>query len=359
MTVSQGESARPRRRAFRAAALVLALAAATSGTAGTADGAGAEPAAPPRTSSLPQLEIRVQQLYQRAEAAGGEAVQAGQAVRAQEAEIVRIARRIVAAQNRTAQLKLRIGSFLAAQYRGATALPPALQLLLAKDPQRYLEAAPLAQEAGASAAGLYSALKSAQQQAQSLGQQATDRLQRLQQTQTRAQRAAAQARSELAQAKALLSALKATQLSRLRTIEADDEFTAQVSWLRSLTPAELSRPASRAARIAIGYAQAQIGKPYVWGGTGPNGFDCSGLVMRAWQAAGRSIPRTSEQDWARLPHVPVSRLRPGDLVVYFQDASHVALYVGNGAIIEAPHPGADVKLAGAGSMPVLGVVRPE
>jgi cell wall-associated NlpC family hydrolase len=80
--------------------------------------------------------------------------------------------------------------------------------------------------------------------------------------------------------------------------------------------------------------------------------------MRAWQAAGVDIPRTSEAQWAELPHVPVSDLRPGDLIIYFDDASHVALYVGGGAVIEAPHPGGVVELAAAGSNPILGVVRP-
>ena len=64
---------------------------------------------------------------------------------------------------------------------------------------------------------------------------------------------------------------------------------------------------SPAAATAIAYARAQLGKPYVWGGTGPDGYDCSGLVMMAYQAAGVTIPRTSQDQWTDLPHVPPPR----------------------------------------------------
>ena len=67
---------------------------------------------------------------------------------------------------------------------------------------------------------------------------------------------------------------------------------------------------------AIAFAQQQIGKPYLWGGTGPDAFDCSGLVMMAYQAAGMNIPRTSEAQWAWGPQVPASQAEPGDLVFF-------------------------------------------
>ncbi|WP_406267434.1 NlpC/P60 family protein [Actinacidiphila glaucinigra] len=91
---------------------------------------------------------------------------------------------------------------------------------------------------------------------------------------------------------------------------------------------------------------------------GPAAYDCSALARAAWRAAGGGIPRTSQEQWRLLPRVPVARMRPGDLVVYFDDASHVGVYVGDGAIVHAPRPGRRITVAGAGSMPVLGVVRP-
>jgi cell wall-associated NlpC family hydrolase len=112
-----------------------------------------------------------------------------------------------------------------------------------------------------------------------------------------------------------------------------------------------------AAQTAVRYAMAQVGKPYAHGGTGPGSFDCSGLTYRAWARAGVRIPRTSQQQWRQLPRVSVSRLRPGDVVVYFREASHVALYMGGGKVIQATRPGSDVQIAPLDSDPILGAVR--
>ena len=112
---------------------------------------------------------------------------------------------------------------------------------------------------------------------------------------------------------------------------------------------------------AVAFAYAQIGKPYVYGGTGPNGFDCSGLVYSAWQSAGVSIPRTSYAQWSGLRHVSTSALEPGDILVFYSGASHVGLYVGNGYMIHAPHTGTSIEhvsLSGYYSANLIGAVRP-
>lgn len=119
----------------------------------------------------------------------------------------------------------------------------------------------------------------------------------------------------------------------------------------------LARPAQQ----AVAFARAAVGKPYVYGATGPGAYDCSGLTMAAWRAAGVSIPRTSSAQWEGLAHVPVSQVRPGDIVVY-SGAGHVALYIGDGQIIEAPRPGASVRVAswrsGWYADAFVGIVRP-
>jgi cell wall-associated NlpC family hydrolase len=105
-----------------------------------------------------------------------------------------------------------------------------------------------------------------------------------------------------------------------------------------------SGPTSTQAGKAVAFAYAQIGCPYVYGGTGPcsSGYDCSGLAYAAWAAAGVAIPRDSYEQWAGLPHVSLSALEPGDLLIY-NGEGHVAMYVGNGYIIDAPHSGLDVE----------------
>ena len=96
---------------------------------------------------------------------------------------------------------------------------------------------------------------------------------------------------------------------------------------------------------AVKYAYDQLGCPYLFGGTGPcaTGFDCSGLMMEAWAAAGVSIPRDSYSQEADLPQVSLSSLQPGD-ILGFAGNSHVGMYVGGGKLIDAPHTGAFVEL---------------
>jgi peptidoglycan DL-endopeptidase CwlO len=103
-------------------------------------------------------------------------------------------------------------------------------------------------------------------------------------------------------------------------------------------------PASSNAGKAIAFVYAQLGCPYVYGATGPchDGFDCSGLVQAAWAAAGVDIPRDTYEDWAELPHVSLSAIEPGDLILY-DGEGHVAMYVGGGYIIDAPQTGLDVE----------------
>ncbi|WP_432586714.1 NlpC/P60 family protein [Streptomyces sp. HD1123-B1] len=119
-----------------------------------------------------------------------------------------------------------------------------------------------------------------------------------------------------------------------------------------------SMASATAGRRALDYAMEQIGKPYVWGAEGPNSFDCSGLTSQAWAHAGRTIPRTSQEQWRQLPRISLQRLRPGDLVIYNKGASHVAIYAGNGQVVQAPRPGQQVKLSPLATNPVQGAVRP-
>jgi peptidoglycan DL-endopeptidase CwlO len=103
-------------------------------------------------------------------------------------------------------------------------------------------------------------------------------------------------------------------------------------------------PTGTQADKAVAFAFAQLGCPYVYGATGPcnRGFDCSGLVMSAWASAGVTIPRDTYEQWAALPHIPESQLKPGDLM-YFNGIGHVGIYVGGGMLIDAPTPGEVVR----------------
>jgi peptidoglycan DL-endopeptidase CwlO len=112
---------------------------------------------------------------------------------------------------------------------------------------------------------------------------------------------------------------------------------------------------TEAVATAIAYAEQQIGQPYLWGGTGPDAFDCSGLVMMAYRAAGIDIARTSEQQWVTERHVPAAQVQPGDLV-FFAGADgtptspgHVGLVIGHGQMIEAYAPGFPIRISTYGT----------
>ncbi len=115
--------------------------------------------------------------------------------------------------------------------------------------------------------------------------------------------------------------------------------------------------ASGRAAAAVRYAYSKLGTPYVWGGNGPYGFDCSGLTSAAWRAAGVSIPRTSYAQWYGLRKVSRSSLRPGDIVVFY-GGGHVGIYIGGGKVIHAPGRGQRVKVGSVGYMSYTAAVRP-
>lgn len=118
-----------------------------------------------------------------------------------------------------------------------------------------------------------------------------------------------------------------------------------------------SRGSGRGA-VAVRFAYAQLGKPYRWGAAGPGSYDCSGLTMAAWAAAGVSLPHSSRAQFGSGMHVPSSALVPGDLVFYGSPIGHVGIYIGNGLTIAAPHTGDVVKIHETFRSDYVGAVRP-
>ena len=116
--------------------------------------------------------------------------------------------------------------------------------------------------------------------------------------------------------------------------------------------------ASGRAAVAVKFAMAQVGKAYVYGASGPNAYDCSGLTMRAWGAAGVSLPHSSSAQQGSGVRVSENELRPGDLVFYYSPVSHVGMYIGHGMIVNALNPSSGVRVSSLHSMPYSGAVRP-
>jgi cell wall-associated NlpC family hydrolase len=309
-------------------------------------------------SDLEAVREKLDKLYHDAAVATDAYNAAEERTEKQSAQIVRLAREIVKGQEKLARLKDRAGAAARAQYRGG-GLPPEVRLWLSDNPQEFLDDAGTALQGERATEGLLAEMTRTQQDLEQYARDAADRWKELDAN----RKAKAEAKKEIEKridaAEKLQSRLKKQEQERLQKLEEEAAYKAQTAWLDSGILKEINGKASEEGRKAVKFATDQIGKPYVWGAEGPKSYDCSGLTSQAWAAAGTAIPRTSQEQWKQLRHVDIKDMRPGDLIIYFSDASHVAMYIGDGAIVHAPRPGRTVTITGAGSMPILGVVRPD
>ncbi|MFD5659309.1 C40 family peptidase [Streptomyces hirsutus] len=255
-------------------------------------------------------------------------------------------------QERVNGMRESLGSLAGAQYRSG-GLDPSLALLFSGDPEDYLERASALDRLTARRAG---ELKGLQEAVRTLDQDRAETSRKLGELERSRKAVAAHKKTverKLARARRLLNALP------------DEERAAHERAARSARGADLpglpgpggATAVSGRAAAAVAAARSALGKPYAWGANGPFGFDCSGLMQWSYAQAGVALPRTSQAQRYAGRQVPLSQARPGDLVVYRADASHVGMYMGNGQVIHAPYPGAPVRYDPVGMMPVSSVTR--
>ncbi|CAI9399653.1 C40 family peptidase [Aestuariimicrobium sp. T2.26MG-19.2B] len=149
------------------------------------------------------------------------------------------------------------------------------------------------------------------------------------------------------------------QVATATTRSTTSRSTTSRSTTRDQPPAVTVPAGSSRGQVAANFALSKVGGPYVYGGTGPTGYDCSGLTGGAWAAAGVSLPRTSQGQWGVGVPVSVSQLQPGDLVFYYSGISHVGIYIGGGKIVDAANPrsGIRVTTVTGNYMPYMGARR--
>ncbi|MGA5434282.1 NlpC/P60 family protein [Streptomyces cellulosae] len=355
------------KRGVLTAAVTVVCAVTVLAVPGTAFAAPTPPPGPGATASvtvvtsdveLEAVRKKLDKLYHAAAKATDEYNAAEEKARQQTAQVVRLAKRITEGREKLDDLKSRAGAAAAAQYRSG-GLPPEAHLVLSDDPQEFLDGAGRVRQEQHATKGLIGEMTRTQRDLEQYAEDAREQMRKLEAG--RKVKAAAQKRIErqIKAAEKLEAELEQEEKERLARLERLAAARAQATWLSSGVLDALSSEATPQGRKAVAYATAQIGKPYQWGAEGPNTFDCSGLTSQAWLAAGKTIPRTSQMQWQHLKRVDVKDMRPGDLIIYWADASHVGMYVGDGVMVHAPRPGRTVTLAGAGSMPILGVVRPD
>ncbi|MDX6287960.1 MAG: peptidoglycan DL-endopeptidase CwlO [Frankiales bacterium] len=262
------------------------------------------------------------------------------------------AERLVAKEQKAVEAKRKSMSRVAiAAYRsgGANTI---LTLVTTKDPQSFLDRASSLDQISGNQADALTALRTAQvrlQQVQAVADQELSKQQAVAK-QLKAQKDGIEA--TLAQQSRLLSGLKADERARLAAAAAARSRAARAQH------ATYNGPASGAAAVAVRFAYNQLGKPYSWGASGPGSYDCSGLTMASWGAAGVSLPHSSSAQYGSGRHVSRSELKPGDLVFYGNPIHHVGIYIGNGNYIHAPHSGDVVSIDPAFRDDYAGAVRP-
>ncbi|EFL39157.1 secreted protein [Streptomyces griseoflavus Tu4000] len=244
------------------------------------------------------------------------------------------------------------------QYQSVTGISPYVRLLLARDPQHALDQGHVIGRLARERAETVGRLTGDEKEAGALARRAREALARQLALTERRKEQRDEVGERLRSVEALLASLTPGQLAALAELERANVAEAQDALVTSGALGAGGAP-SAAGERAVRYAVEQLGKPYEWGAEGPAAYDCSGLTSEAWGAAGTPIPRTSQEQWARLERVPLTELRPGDLVVYFPEATHVALYLGDGMVVQAPRPGARIKVSPVAANPVLGAVRPD
>ncbi|MER7763322.1 NlpC/P60 family protein [Streptomyces sp. NPDC097619] len=327
---------------------VLSAAAATAAAALSA----ATPAvAAPFEPGAGEARTRVDRLFEEAEQATERFNKAGERATRLRSEIRRVQDAVARGQDRINTMRGVLGSYAGAQYR-AGGVDPAVELMLSEDPDDYLDKAATLDRLTSRQTGKLAELREAQRKLAQQRREAGVKLAELDGLRADVARQKRAVTAKLAAARRILNAMSTDERAAFdRAGRSSDRTT-------SLPEISGGGAVSGRASAAVAAARAAVGRPYVWGATGPSGFDCSGLMVWSYRQAGVSLPRTSQAQRYAGRQVPLSEARPGDLVTYRSDASHVGMYVGNGQVVHAPYPGAPVRYDPVGMMPVASVTRP-
>jgi cell wall-associated NlpC family hydrolase/uncharacterized protein YoxC len=345
--------------------------------------------------SIEEVEKKVDDLYRQAESATEKYNAAKEKTTSQRKRVDTLLDDVARRTQSLNEARDRLGTFAAAQYRTGAAAPDTATLLLADSPQDYFDQTQLMGRLTSRQKQAVDEYTTDQAATMDKRREATQSLQTLTESQQTLRSSKTTIQTKLAAARNLLSDLTAAEKARLAAIEQKKQEEAQrqaeelarrqaaqreaAQRQAAQQKAQSSTPSTPSATTGstdtsatsssnttkadqvLAFARAQIGKPYVWGATGPDSYDCSGLTQAAWKAAGVSLPRTTYDQVNVGTTVSLTDAQPGDLIFFYDDISHVGIYIGNGMMIHAPKPGAYVREESVyygGASIIHSVVRP-
>ncbi|MFG2093889.1 NlpC/P60 family protein [Streptomyces sp. NPDC048612] len=340
--------------------------------------ANAAPRAP--KPAVEEVQKKVDDLYHQAEVATQKYNAAKERADAQRDKVDDLLDASAERAEKMNESRRKLGTFASAQYRTG-GMNPTAQLMFAKDPQQFVDRNHLMERLTGRQKQAVSDYQEQQSAAARQRAEATDSLERLQKSQASLKESKRSVQDKLSEARQLLSRLTAQEKARLAELERQKEEAAKrraAEEARKQQERERQRQhdgdgstgggsaggstgdstSTAKGEKALAFARSQIGKPYVWGATGPTSYDCSGLTQAAWKAAGVDLPRTTWDQVKVGERVATKDLKPGDLVFFYDDISHVGMYLGNGKMVHAPKPGANVREESIYYMPIYGSVRP-
>jgi cell wall-associated NlpC family hydrolase len=332
-------------------------------------------AVPSDRPGLEEVQDKVDRLYRQAEAATEKYNSAKEESKRQRKELDKLLDEVAERTEELNAAREKLGSYAAAQYRSGTALPDTATFLLADAPEDYFDQAQLMNRLTGRQQEAVQDYVERQADTAEKRQEATKSLETLNSSEEKLRTSKATVQKKLTDARELLAELTAEEKARLAEIERKKEEEArrkaeelakqQAAEEKARQEALAEQEAEESAgdsgsgtgsgsggtteastslgQKAVSFAEAQIGLPYVWGATGPDSYDCSGLTQAAWKSAGVELPRTTYDQVNAGTTVPVSEAQPGDLVFFYDDVTHVGIYIGGGMMIHAPKPGAYVR----------------
>ena len=321
---------------------VLTAAAATAVAIG-ANAQSAQAAPQPTTASL---KAQVDQLNTAADAAVQKYDAAQEQQQQLQAQVSSLENEVARQQAAVTARESSLGATAAAQYREGT-IDPSVQLFLSSDPTDFLNQASMAQQVNSNQVSTLADLQTQQATLNSEKAEAETKLKALDATSEQLAAAKAQVQQKLAAAQARLNSFTAAQRAALQAAmnapATGHSGGGSSSGFGSTADLGHASAGDSVEAAAFAAAQTRIGDTYIYGDDGPTTFDCSGLMMWAYAKAGVNIGRTTyDQIDQGTPVASVADLQVGDLV-FFNDDSHVGMYAGNGMLLHAPHPGAEVR----------------